>query len=142
MASIGVASWIDPLKATAASTEPGPVNYSEKLGVEPINAAGTYTALSAAVMPPSVQAALPRQPNTRCASKAAVRRCGSSGIALRNAKLVLQLLKRDPFGFRIDEQDDKELQRRHGRKECEGQSAGIFCEYREDKRDDRVHQPV
>ena len=68
MASIGVASWIDPLKAAAAFTEPGPVNYQEKLGVEPINAAGAYTALSAAVMPPSVQAALPRQPNTRCVS--------------------------------------------------------------------------
>jgi hypothetical protein len=48
--------------------------------------------------------------------------CVRSGIALSDAKLVLQLLERDSFGFRIDKQDDKELQRRHGRKEGEGQS--------------------
>lgn len=59
LATIGVASWIDPLKAAAAASAPEAVDYYEKLGVEPIiNAAGTYTALTAAIMPPSVQAAV------------------------------------------------------------------------------------
>ena len=37
-----------------------------------------------------------------------------------NAELALQLLEGDSFGFRVDEQHDKKLQRRHGRKEGKG----------------------
>ena len=61
---------------------------------------------------------------------------------LRNTKLALQLLERDPFGFRIDEQHHKELQRRHGRKKGEGQPPGILCKNGKQKRDDCVHDPV
>jgi hypothetical protein len=48
-----------------------------------------------------------------------------------NAELALQLLERDPFRFRVDEQHDKKLQSRHGCKKREGQSTGVFREYRE-----------
>lgn len=49
-----------PRVANAApAPEPGGVDYFEKLGVTPfINAAGTYTILSASTMPPQVQAAV------------------------------------------------------------------------------------
>src|SRR5579863_1161353 len=48
-----------PLMASADSGEPQGVDYYEKLGVTKIiNAAGTYTALTASIMPPAVQAAV------------------------------------------------------------------------------------
>ncbi len=43
-----------------------------------------------------------------------------SRMLLCNAKFPLQLLEGNPFGFRVDEQNDEELKRRHGRKEGEG----------------------
>ena len=52
------------LKAAPAETHPGSAeteDYYDKLGVTKIiNAAGTYTALTASIMPPSVQAAVAR----------------------------------------------------------------------------------
>src|SRR5271163_2368807 len=71
-----------------------------------------------------------------------VRRSARSPGSLRNAKLALQLLERNSFRFRVDEQHDKELQRRHGGKECERQSARVLSEHRKKQRDDRVHNPV
>lgn len=45
--------------AATASTPPGGTDYYDRLGVSKIiNAAGTYTALTASIMPPSVQAAV------------------------------------------------------------------------------------
>jgi hypothetical protein len=61
---------------------------------------------------------------------------------LSNAKFALQLLERDPFRLRINEQHNKELQRRHGREECERQPSGIFCKNRKKQRDECVHDPV
>ena len=50
-----------PLMAAADSEVPQGVDYYEKLGVTKIiNAAGTYTALTASIMPPPVQAAVAR----------------------------------------------------------------------------------
>ena len=48
------------LTATASNgSQPAPVDYYERLGVQKIiNAAGTYTALTAAIMPPPVQSAV------------------------------------------------------------------------------------
>ena len=58
VAAGGVASQIRPLQA--AAIERGE-DYYDKLGVTKIiNAAGTYTALTASIMPPSVQAAVAR----------------------------------------------------------------------------------
>ncbi|HZS99564.1 MAG TPA: selenocysteine synthase, partial [Terriglobales bacterium] len=57
----GVAlSGISPLRgAAAARTAPPAVDYYQKLGVTPfINAAGTYTVLSASTMPDEVQGAI------------------------------------------------------------------------------------
>src|SRR6202795_1092674 len=49
-----------PLLATDSKQTPGE-DYYEKLGVAKIiNAAGTYTALTASIMPPPVQAAVAR----------------------------------------------------------------------------------
>jgi hypothetical protein len=42
---------------------------------------------------------------------------------LCNTKFPLQLLEGDPFCFRVDEQHNEKLERRHGRKEGEGQPA-------------------
>jgi len=50
-----------PIQKDAAAHEPvsEPVDYYEKLGItKRINAAGTYTYLTGALMPPSVQAAV------------------------------------------------------------------------------------
>jgi L-seryl-tRNA(Ser) seleniumtransferase len=48
-----------PFRASAAATSPAGEDYYAKLGVQPIiNAAGTYTYLTAAVMPPSVRRAV------------------------------------------------------------------------------------
>jgi L-seryl-tRNA(Ser) seleniumtransferase len=48
-----------PFRAPAATTSPATEDYYAKLGVQPIiNAAGTYTYLTAAVMPPSVRRAV------------------------------------------------------------------------------------
>jgi uncharacterized pyridoxal phosphate-dependent enzyme len=48
-----------PFRASAATTSPATEDYYAKLGVQPIiNAAGTYTYLTAAVMPPSVRRAV------------------------------------------------------------------------------------
>ena len=61
LASVGLASWITPLNAAATPTpalDDG-VDYYDKLGVAKIiNAAGTYTTLTAACMPPVVLAAV------------------------------------------------------------------------------------
>lgn len=58
-------SWTNGLLAATglakagAHSPPAPVDYYDKLGVPKIiNAAGTYTALTASIMPPSVQAAV------------------------------------------------------------------------------------
>lgn len=58
----GMAAAGPLLAADAAETEaPQGVDYYEKLGVSKIiNAAGTYTALTASIMPPPVQAAVAR----------------------------------------------------------------------------------
>src|SRR6201996_893687 len=48
-----------PFRASAATATPAGEDYYAKLGVQPIiNAAGTYTYLTAAVMPPSVRRAV------------------------------------------------------------------------------------
>src|ERR1700735_2881128 len=48
-----------PFGASAATAPPAGEDYYAKLGVQPIiNAAGTYTYLTAAVMPPSVRRAV------------------------------------------------------------------------------------
>ena len=48
------------------------VNYYEKLGVSPfINAAGTYTVLSASTMPEEVQAAIEHRLEVSCPSRGA-----------------------------------------------------------------------
>ena len=53
-AAIGMAG-----STPAADNQPGAEDYHDKLGVQKIiNAAGTYTALTAAIMPPQVQAAV------------------------------------------------------------------------------------
>jgi L-seryl-tRNA(Ser) seleniumtransferase len=50
-----------PFRASAATAPPAGEDYYAKLGVQPIiNAAGTYTYLTAAVMPPSVRRAVDR----------------------------------------------------------------------------------
>src|ERR1700721_2999666 len=50
-----------PFRASAATETPAGEDYYAKLGVQPIiNAAGTYTYLTAAVMPPSVRRAVER----------------------------------------------------------------------------------
>jgi L-seryl-tRNA(Ser) seleniumtransferase len=63
LASIGLSSWIAPtypIEAESSKLDDG-VNYYAKLGVpEIINAAGTYTYLTAAVMPETVQLAVAR----------------------------------------------------------------------------------
>jgi hypothetical protein len=64
--------------------------------------------------------------------EAALRR-RDGGRKLRNPKLVLQLLQSDSFGFRIDEQHNKELQCRHGGKKRKRQTAGILCQNRKEK---------
>jgi len=59
----GVASHAVPVKAAPAPTQPAEEgeDYYDKLGVTKIiNAAGTYTILTASTMPPSVQAAVAR----------------------------------------------------------------------------------
>ena len=59
----GVASQAVPVKAAPAPTQPDGEgeDYYDKLGVTKIiNAAGTYTILTASTMPPSVQAAVAR----------------------------------------------------------------------------------
>ena len=63
LGAVGLASCMPPLAAIAEegpSTDEG-VDYYDKLGVEKIiNAAGTYTMYTAAVMPPEVQQAVAR----------------------------------------------------------------------------------
>lgn len=58
--AIAGGAWIGSVLATSASTPTvSPVDYYQKLGVTPfINAAGTYTILSASTMPDQVQAAV------------------------------------------------------------------------------------
>lgn len=61
LAAVGLAGWPTTVRAAAAIGEPGNegVDYYDKLGVEKIiNAAGTYTDLTAAVMPLPVQLAV------------------------------------------------------------------------------------
>jgi L-seryl-tRNA(Ser) seleniumtransferase len=63
LVAAGVASQAVPLKAAPAPTQPSDEgeDYYDKLGVTKIiNAAGTYTILTASTMPPSVQAAVAR----------------------------------------------------------------------------------
>jgi L-seryl-tRNA(Ser) seleniumtransferase len=63
LASIGLSNWIAPSQSMAAvlSSQDDGVDYYAKLGVqEIINAAGTYTSLTAAIMPESVQLAVAR----------------------------------------------------------------------------------
>ncbi|MGO8718161.1 MAG: selenocysteine synthase [Acidobacteriaceae bacterium] len=63
LASIGLSSWIVPTHSMAAelSNQDDGVDYYAKLGVqEIINAAGTYTDLTAAIMPETVQLAVAR----------------------------------------------------------------------------------
>jgi L-seryl-tRNA(Ser) seleniumtransferase len=63
LASIGFSSLMTPMRSIGAevSLEDGGVDYYAKLGVqEIINAAGTYTSLTAAIMPESVQLAVAR----------------------------------------------------------------------------------
>ncbi len=63
LASIGFSSVMTPMRAIGAEVSPedNGVDYYAKLGVqEIINAAGTYTSLTAAIMPESVQAAVAR----------------------------------------------------------------------------------
>jgi L-seryl-tRNA(Ser) seleniumtransferase len=63
LGAAGVASQIQPLRAakTTPHADLHGEDYYEKLGVPKIiNAAGTYTALTASTMPPSVQAAVAR----------------------------------------------------------------------------------
>src|ERR1700689_1956017 len=63
LAAGGLASQALPLSAAPAPTHPAEEgeDYYEKLGVTKIiNAAGTYTILTASTMPPSVQAAVAR----------------------------------------------------------------------------------
>lgn len=63
LASIGLSSWIAPTHSMAAelSNQDDDVDYYAKLGVqEIINAAGTYTDLTAAIMPETVQLAVAR----------------------------------------------------------------------------------
>jgi L-seryl-tRNA(Ser) seleniumtransferase len=63
LASIGLSSLMTPMHSIGAelSHEDGGVDYYAKLGVqEIINAAGTYTDLTAAIMPDSVQLAVAR----------------------------------------------------------------------------------
>ncbi len=64
LASIGFSSVMTPMRSFGAELSPHQddgVNYYEKLGVpEIINAAGTYTFLTAAIMPESVQLAVAR----------------------------------------------------------------------------------
>lgn len=55
----GVALSVPPLQARATAKSNSAVDYYQKLGVTPlINAAGTYTVLSASTMPEEVQAAV------------------------------------------------------------------------------------
>jgi L-seryl-tRNA(Ser) seleniumtransferase len=64
MVAGGVGFWagealLPKVAAATPAAEPAGVDYYEKLGVTPfINAAGTYTILSASTMPPQVQAAV------------------------------------------------------------------------------------
>jgi L-seryl-tRNA(Ser) seleniumtransferase len=63
LASIGLSGWIAPTHSMAAelSNQDEGVDYYAKLGVqEIINAAGTYTSLTAAIMPETVQLAVAR----------------------------------------------------------------------------------
>jgi len=64
LASIGFSSLMTPMQSIGATISPGEddgVDYYAKLGVqEIINAAGTYTFLTAAIMPESVQMAVAR----------------------------------------------------------------------------------
>ncbi len=63
LVAAGVASRAVPAKAAPAPTQPADEgeDYYDKLGVTKIiNAAGTYTILTASTMPPSVQAAVAR----------------------------------------------------------------------------------
>lgn len=63
LVAAGVASRAVPVKAAPAPTQPTEEgeDYYDKLGVTKIiNAAGTYTILTASTMPPSVQAAVAR----------------------------------------------------------------------------------
>src|SRR3954453_8603576 len=56
---MGMAGLAAAASGTPASAEPEDEDYYDKLGVTKIiNAAGTYTALTASIMPPSVQAAV------------------------------------------------------------------------------------
>ena len=62
------------------------VNYYEKLGVRPlINAAGTYTVLSASTMPEEVQAAISLASKKPCDSRncCALRRIPGEALAVR-----------------------------------------------------------
>ena len=63
----GLASQALPLRSAPAPNDPAEdgQDYYEKLGVTKIiNAAGTYTILTASTMPPSVQAAVARAAET------------------------------------------------------------------------------
>lgn len=63
LASIGFSSWVVPTHSVAAeiTNQDSGVDYYAKLGVqEIINAAGTYTDLTAAIMPEAVQLAVAR----------------------------------------------------------------------------------
>ncbi len=63
LASIGLSSLMTPMQSIGAvlSHKDDDVNYYAKLGVEEIiNAAGTYTSLTAAIMPEKVQLAVAR----------------------------------------------------------------------------------
>lgn len=69
LASLGFTSLMTPIQAIGAerSNVDDGVDYYAKLGVqEIINAAGTYTFLTAAVMPESVNWPLPGPPNIPC----------------------------------------------------------------------------
>src|ERR1700744_857887 len=61
MAAGGLAGFSRPPQAATPPAGEEAEDYYEKLGVTKIiNAAGTYTALTASIMPPSVQAAVAR----------------------------------------------------------------------------------
>ena len=72
LALAGLAFTRTPFQKDVAAHElvSEPVDYYNKLGItKRINAAGTYTYLTGALMPPSVQAAVARLPSIRYSSK-------------------------------------------------------------------------
>jgi len=85
-AALGVAPLLAPRESLAALTEPGSgEDYYEKLGVAKIiNAAGTYTTLTAACMPPVVLAAV---------QKAALHPVRLGDLQRRSGEYIAQRLK-------------------------------------------------